>query len=304
VQIIRRKLETGVVDIMDFILATYPNEIFSFPGSFPFQPREGAATFTLYINGTGGGGGCPVAPLPPVGGNLSYNIAGGGGGAGELVVEIAVVRGITYQINIGEGGQGATEFGATGTAGQTTEFIRLSDNKGVGVETAEGGQGVAPFTGGATGDFFATLPIIDGFFRAGQAGFNGASSSFTPTTGRGGNAPTAEGTSEGGRGSRPNEVEEIGQVIPALPGERPGAGGGAGIVQLFPGGSGALGFGKNGGSGRVVVVYPMWRCFIEEVFDGFCNTFISSCVSYAASGKKLGLKLCCMLHVASVTNSS
>ena len=183
------------------------------------------------------------------GGGAGGAVGGGGGGGAYEAAELTVTPGTTINISVGGGGFGATTATGSGSNGNaTTVTINVFQL------TAYGGQGASVVQGGFGGDFNANSSI---FFPFGQSGESGEPSSenygqynatnwFTAVKfGSGGNGGNSIHTNRnGGFQSYNTSNKSVYNLYYAMPGNKPGGGGGG----QFNGGS-------YGAPGQVIIHY-------------------------------------------------
>ncbi len=250
----------------------------AFLSSGSFVPQVGLTADVLVIAGGGGGG----------------NNRGGGGGAGGVLSfsSQALVNGTNYPCAVGAGGPGAPAgTNARGTNGVDSQFSALTLVKGggagggiVGTQSGNtGGSGGGAGVGGTAGANTSGQGSAGGEDTGQSAGGGGgatAAGSTAPSTSAGGNG--GQGTSSfsswgsvtltgqnvsgtyiyaggGGGGTYPGSFQSSG-------GQGGGGNGGASSTSASAGtantgggggGSGELNAGGTGGSGIIIVRYPI-----------------------------------------------
>jgi hypothetical protein len=177
----------------------------------------------LIVGGGGGGGG-------------GYDTGGGGGGGGGMVLTgtTGVSPGISYIINVGNGGAASTNS----YLGPPPVILETSG--GDGTFSRISGSGLAPLTALGGGGGLGSRTQTGGSGRGGSA----AVGSVTAATGGsgGGNAATSAGGSGGGGGGA------LTNGVNGIPGD--GGDGGAGIVSSITGSSVMYGTGGAGARGN------------------------------------------------------
>jgi len=225
----------------------------TFLSSGTFTPLQSLSTDVLVIAGGGGGGGA-----------MNGCIGGGGGAGGYQYFTGQSVTATGYTVTVGAGGTGGGVAPDSGTNGSNSVFgaLAASIGGGGGGGGSGNGAGLSGNNGGSGGGagFSATTTTVGGTGTAGQgnnggnegsggggSGGGGAGGAGTNPTGGVGLANSITGTSItyaiGGQG---NGAAGIG-VTPSNPLANRGIGGDAGWNAS----------GGNGGSGLVIVRYPI-----------------------------------------------
>jgi hypothetical protein len=225
----------------------------TFLSSGTFTPLQSLSTDVLVIAGGGGGGGA-----------MNGCIGGGGGAGGYQYFTSQAVTATGYTVTVGAGGTGGGVAPDSGTNGSNSVFgaLAASVGGGGGGGGSGSGAGLSGNNGGSGGGagFSSTTTTVGGTGTAGQgnnggnegsggggSGGGGAGGAGTNPTGGAGLANSITGTSIiyaiGGQG---NGAAGIG-VTPSNPLANRGIGGDAGWNSI----------GGNGGSGLVIVRYPI-----------------------------------------------
>jgi hypothetical protein len=225
----------------------------AFLSSGTFTPLQSLSTDVLVIAGGGGGGGA-----------MNGCIGGGGGAGGYQYFTGQSVTATGYTVTVGAGGTGGGVAPDSGTNGSNSVFgaLAASVGGGGGGGGSGSGAGLSGNNGGSGGGagFSSTTTTVGGTGTAGQgnnggpegsggggSGGGGAGGAGTNPTGGAGLANSITGTSTiyaiGGQG---NGAAGIG-VTPSNPLANRGIGGDAGWNAI----------GGNGGSGLVIVRYPI-----------------------------------------------
>lgn len=238
---------------------------FTSSGTFEVTSAGDPVTVEVLLVGGGGAGGD---------GNGK---AGGGGAGGRVVATSSSVSLGTYSVVVGAGGAAAA--GLAGLAGGTSTFNGLSaeggKGGGTGDSTADGGSGTL---GGGGGQF--SNPGVGSRYSGGRGHTSNAGGGGAGAGGNGGDSPgfntggdagagvlssitgTAVGYGGGGSGAGTNVA---GSVTPGGVNYGGGSGGigvsggSAGTANRGGGGGGCRfsGGGGAGGSGRVIIRYPI-----------------------------------------------
>jgi hypothetical protein len=229
---------------------------------------------TDYLVVAGGGGGGL--------GNGAYREGGGGGGAGGLLSgSTSITPSLSYTVTVGSGGLGRTGSIGYGTDGESSVFHNLTtvggggggphDNNGrpggsgggAGCQGSSGGAGTSGQGNSGGAGYIGSAAGAGGGGGKGSAGLNGTSaarggaggSGFTSTiTGSsvvyaagGGGGGHVGGGAPGGAGAGQGGGQQEGTTATAAS-SNTGSGGG--------GGTDTTNYGRNGGSGIVIVKYP------------------------------------------------
>jgi mucin-19 len=224
-----------------------------FNASGTFTPLQSLTTDVLVIAGGGGGGGA-----------VNGSIGGGGGAGGYQYFTGQAVTATGYSITVGAGGAGGSSSPGSGSNGSNSVFGALAASVGgggggSGHGTQAGNSGANGGSGGGAG-FSATSTTVGGTGTAGQ-GNNGGNE------GSGGGG--AGGGGAGGAGSNPTAGAGLANSIAgssityAIGGAGSGSSG-SGVTPSNPianrgigGDAGWNAAGGNGGSGIVIVRYPI-----------------------------------------------
>lgn len=250
------------------------------------SPKTGKAIVLLVAGGYGGGGGGPTCAYYSSGGY------GGNGGASGVTVlkEVFLMQGVTYNFEIGAGGQGnkciggnvsskGSTSGSSTVKGGDTSLLRsekmiasTSESETSGM--SQGGNGGYPHSqytdtcnpgeSGASSnlemDGRSLLDIIFSRLGMGTIYSGGSGGSATkPTAGRGSGGGGGGGASlfgSGGKGSdnNPNDAEDYNGKSPSSTAYGAGGGGGAGgyynSSKSYDGGDGG-----NGAQGVAIIFY-------------------------------------------------
>ena len=224
-----------------------------FPPKFTI-PGSGIPSGANYDIKVGkGGDGNATSTTQRNGGNSSFNngveyIAGGGGGGG--LSNIANQIGINGQNNSSGGGGGAQRSNSYGVGGTGNG---IGKNGGAGKSTGSEQNQFGGGGGGAGETGFSENASDGGIGGKGLlSSFNGVSKNYA-AGGGGGSASRNKfgsgGAGGGGKGGRPNENPENGLA-------NTGSGGGGAGGKNKPGG--------NGGSGIVIIRYPVFKILPVE----------------------------------------
>lgn len=224
-----------------------------FNASGTFTPLQSLTTDVLVIAGGGGGGGA-----------VNGSIGGGGGAGGYQYFTGQAVTATGYSITVGAGGAGGIASPNSGLNGSNSVFGALTASVGgggggAGHGTASGASGNNGGSGGGAG-FSANTTTTGGTGTAGQGNNGGPEGS-----GGGG----AGGGGAGGAGSNPTAGAGLANsitgssIIYAIGGAGSGSSG-SGVTPANPianrgigGDAGWNAAGGNGGSGLVIVRYPI-----------------------------------------------
>jgi hypothetical protein len=224
-----------------------------FNSSGTFTPLQSLSTDILVVAGGGGGGGA-----------VNGSIGGGGGAGGLQYFTGQAVTATGYSITVGAGGAAGNSSPSSGLNGSNSVFGALTASVGgggggSGNGSATGGSGSNGGSGGGAG-FSANTTTIAGLGTAGQgndggpegvggggAGGGGAGGAGTNPTAGAGSANSITGTSTTyATGGSASGAAGSG-VTPSNPTPNLGIGGAAGWNAA----------GGNGGSGLVIVRYPI-----------------------------------------------
>ena len=252
--------------------------IHTFTSTGTFTPLQGLSCDYLVVAGGGGAGGSGISGGGGAGGLRSTVTATGGGGSLESALSVA--SGTAYTITVGAGGAaGATS--TRGTNGSNSVFSTITSTGGGG-----GGRNpVSGATGGSGGGGYDNGTGGTGTANQGYAGGNGNTPSENSGGGGGGGAVGVAATSGGaGNGGNGVAVSITGTSVTYAGGGGGGAGyspntrgtggtggGGAGAVLTTTnsvagttntgggagGGQGSDSTTKAGGSGIVIIRYPI-----------------------------------------------
>ena len=200
-------------------------------GSYTFTTPDYVTNVEIMVVGGGGAGG--------------YKVGGGGGGGGLFYSEsFPVTTSTVYRIQVGKGGDAATNLLARSESGQHSYFALLGDN---GVEGDEGSPLILVPGGGGGGSYDDVQAIA-----VGAGGASGGGGSFAQA----GGTATDDGAygNDGGKGNDYLKNGSLGKVA---------AGGGGGAGREATGATFDLW--STGGSGGVGVGCSMTG---EELFYG------------------------------------
>lgn len=224
----------------------------------------------IYVIGGGGGG---------ARGTANTNVAGGGGGGGTNFTMNARLFQGTYNIVVGEGGDGASIINSDGFSGSQSSIIGADLNlvaKGGG-----GGTWGASGRGGVSGNGFAggTSQLSNGGGGGGSTAVGDNATALKAGNGGAGNtfyiAEYAFGYGCGGGGyARSTSTEQGFSCSGTIYGEG-GEGNNdssAGANRFGMGGGGNGNSGSAGGSGSVIIQYPIYD-YCSNYFDetGSCG---------------------------------
>jgi hypothetical protein len=230
---------------------TYYYHVFNSSGTF--TPLQSLTTDVLVLAGGGGGGGA-----------VNGSLGGGGGAGGYQYFTGQSVTATGYSITVGAGGAGGNSSPSSGLNGSNSVFGALTASVGgggggSGHGSSTGGSGSNGGSGGGAG-FSASTTTIAGLGTAGQGNSGGPEG-----VGGGGSG----GGGAGGAGSNPTAGSGLANsiagssIIYAIGGSGSGAAGN-GVTPSNPianrgigGDAGWNAAGASGGSGLVIVRYPI-----------------------------------------------
>ena len=224
-----------------------------FNSSGTFTPLQSLSTDILVVAGGGGGGGA-----------VNGSLGGGGGAGGYQYFTGQAVTATGYSITVGAGGAGGNSSPSSGLNGSNSVFGALTASVGgggggSGHGSSTGGSGSNGGSGGGAG-FSANTTTIGGTGTTGQGNDGGPEG-----VGGGGSG----GGGAGGAGSNPTAGAGLANSVAgssityAIGGSGSGSSG-SGVTPANPtanrgigGDAGWNAAGGNGGSGLVIVRYPI-----------------------------------------------
>jgi hypothetical protein len=204
---------------------------------------------SLTVVGGGGGGGDYIA---------TGQIGGGGGGGGAVTASISIMPNVTYQINVGGGGDKQQN-------GQTSSLFGFDDTDGTPIQLIAGGG----FPGGSTpnaagGNSGNGVYIVNGVIVDTKPSYTGGSGAYLSSpyfqAGGGGGASNQANGGNANAGNPPYQGGDGANGISA------GGGGGwygtgptgpigrSGISGIASSGAGIGGGGGNAGSNGIVII--------------------------------------------------
>jgi hypothetical protein len=248
---ILKGLTYSVIFSLSFVTtAQNITETFTTTGNQTWTVPQGVSSVSIHAWGAGGGGGGTESHIL----NYTRPRAAGGGGGAYSSIQLSVIPGDSYDITVGNGGQGGLG-NQDGTAG---EFSSVSFESSI-IVSAEGGQGgayrnqdntgVATGIGGATGVGFLFAGGNGGAVNTTTAGAGGGGAGGTTQEGTDGTATTAGigGALGGGNGGAPTTALDQNGHAGMIPG-----GGGSGSARADLAGTSK---GGDGARGEVQISY-------------------------------------------------
>jgi hypothetical protein len=224
-----------------------------FNSSGTFTPLQSLSTDVLVIAGGGGGGGA-----------MNGCIGGGGGAGGYQYFTGQSVTATGYTVTVGAGGTGGGVAPDSGTNGSNSVFgaLAASVGGGGGGGGSGSGSGLSGNNGGSGGGagFSSTTTTVGGTGTAGQG--NNGGNEGSGGGGSGGGGAGGAGTNPFGGAGLANSIAGS-SITYAIGGQGNGAAG-IGVTPSSPfanrgigGDAGWNSVGGNGGSGLVIVRYPI-----------------------------------------------
>jgi hypothetical protein len=267
-------IATGGDSVQD--IGGYRIHTFTTVGTSSFVVNRGGPVEVLVVAGGGGGGGC------------SANQSGGGGGAGELIYRSGVSVSGAISVNVGGGGNGGTTTAVNGTNGGNSVFGTLTAlGGGFGGTTNRTGNPGGSGGGGGRFHIGGASTAATGLGNAG--GLSVGNISGTASGGGGGGATSVgqnafnnDVRTPGGTGyttsiSGAGVVYATGGSGGARSFTSNGANGAANTGNGANGGDGnALTNGGSGGSGIVIVRYPLGTIFTGSAIAAPRGIFTST----------------------------